>query len=141
MVHALERAREHLRRGGAVVCIQPHRTKRPSIAVVAPGYRGPVGALINPAFKPSIVAANAAIQSLLDERQFSLIGTTHHRFRNHVASPSELRRYLNLAPRPSRFPPGGRRWLDALWRSRIDGARIEVTEYFTVIALRSTRGR
>src|SRR5260370_16975085 len=130
LVHALARAREHLRRGGAVVCIQRHRTKRPSIAVVAPGYREPVGALINPAFKPSIVAANAAIQRLLDERRFSLIGTAHHRFRNHVASPSELRRYLNLAPRPSRFPPGGRRRLDALWRSRIDLPQIKLPDSF-----------
>jgi hypothetical protein len=139
MVHALERAREHLVPGGAVVCIQPHRTKRPFISVVAPGQHHAVGALINPAFKPSILSANAAIRAVVDDRQFALTGTTNHQFRSRLAGPVDLRRYLNLAPRPSRFPAGGRKRLEALWRSRPQGAEIEVIEYFTVFALRSTR--
>jgi hypothetical protein len=141
MVHALERAREHLVPGGALVCIQPHRTQRPFISVVAPGQRDAVGALINPAFKLSILSANAAIRAAVDERRFALIGTTNHQFRIRLASPAELRSHLNLAPRPSRFPPGGRKRLDALWRSRPKAAQIEVIEYFTVFALRSTSGR
>jgi hypothetical protein len=141
MVHALARAREHLVPGGALVCIQPHRTKRPFISVVAPGQRHAVGALINPAFTPSILSANAAILALVDDRRFALIGSTNHQFRSRLASPAELRRYLNLAPRPSRFPAGGRKRLDALWRSRPHAAQIEVIEYFTVFALRSTGGR
>jgi len=138
MVHALERARQHLVPGGVLVCIQPRRIKRPFIAITAPGQRQPVGALVNPVFEPLISAAEAAIQAVVQEQQFALIGKTHRQFRVRLAGPSELRRYLHLGLLPSRFPAGGRQLLQAQWRSRPAGARIEVTEFLAVIALRST---
>ncbi len=137
MVHALERARHHLVPDGVIVCIQPRRIKRPFIAVTAPGLRQPVGALVNPVFEPLISAAEAAIQTVVEERRFALIGTTNHQFRVRLASCAELRRYLHLGVRPPRFPAGGRQRLEAQWRSRPEGARIEVTEFLAVIALRS----
>jgi hypothetical protein len=122
---------------GVLVLIQPHQLKRPFIAITAPGTeRQPVAALVNPIFQPLINAAVAAIQTVLEEGRFVRIGTSHHQFRVRLASPAYLHRYLHLSPRPPRFPAGGRRRLQDLWRSRPEGARIEVTEFLTVIGLR-----
>jgi hypothetical protein len=62
---------------------------------------------------------------------------SHHQFRVRLASPAELRRYLHIGQRPPRFPAGGRERFEALWRRRPEGARIEVTESLTVVALRA----
>ena len=66
MVHALERAREHLRPEGVLVLLQPHQWKRPFIAVTSGREREPVTALVNPVFQPLINAAMAAIQTVID---------------------------------------------------------------------------
>ena len=137
MVHALERARHHLRPNGVLVLIQPHQWKRPFIAITGSRKRQPVAALINPIFQPLINSAMASIQTVIDEGRFGLIGTSHHQFRVYVASVAALRRYLHLGQRPPRFPAGGRQRLEALWRRRPEGARIEVTEFLTIIALRA----
>jgi hypothetical protein len=50
-----------------------------------------------------------------------------------------LRRYLHLSQRPPRFPSGGRQRLSDLWMKRSPSARLEVTEFFTVIGLRPQR--
>jgi hypothetical protein len=136
MVHALERARQVLLPNGTVVLIQPHQTKRPFVAITSGRRRHPVAALVNPDFQPRINAAVAAIRKVIDRGLFSHLGTSHHQFRVHLASPAELRQYVHLAPNPSRFPPGGRLRFNDLWRSRTEGVRIEVTEYITVIGLR-----
>jgi hypothetical protein len=138
MVHALERARRHLVPDGALICIQPRRIKRPFIAVTASGQRQPVAALVNPVFEPLISAAEAAIQTVIDERLLVPIGTSNHQFRIRLASPAELHRYLHVGPRPPRFPAGGRQRLRTLWRTRPEGAQIEVTEFLSIIALRAT---
>jgi hypothetical protein len=139
MVHALERARQHLANDGVLVLIQLHQLKRPFIAITAPRQkRRPVAALVNPVFQPLINSAVAAIQTVIDERHFERIGTSHHRFRVWLGSPAELDRYLHQGQRPPRFPAGGRRRLLDLWRRRPAGARIEVTEFLTVIGLRSS---
>jgi hypothetical protein len=138
MVHALEQARQHLLSDGVLVLIQPHQLKRPFIAIAASRMkRQPVAALENPIFQPLINAAVEAIQTVVDERQFVRIGTSHHQFRVRLASPAELDRYLHLGQRPPRFPLGGRQRLRDLWASRPAGARIEVTEFLTVIGLRA----
>src|SRR5438874_2056507 len=137
MVHALERARQHLVPGGALVFVQPRRLKRPSIAITARGQRWPVAALISPVFEPLISAAETAIDSLVAQRPFVLIGKKTHQFRVRLANPSQLDRYLHTGQRPPRFPAGGRSRLQALWKSRISGAQIEVTEYMAVIAMRA----
>lgn len=137
MVHALERARQHLLPNGVLILIQPHQWKRPSIAITGSRKRQPVAALVNPVFQPLINSAMAAIQAIIDQERFGLIGTSHHRFRVRLASSAELRRYLHLGQRPPRFPAGGRQRLEALWRRRPEGARIEVTEFLTVVALRA----
>jgi hypothetical protein len=139
MVHALERAGEHIRDDGVLVAVQPHQSKRPFVAIRTPGSRQPVGALVSPAFQPLIDAAIEAIQTVVEAGLFVRIGASHHRFRVHLASLAELRRYLHLGQRPPRFPPGGRRRLLELWRRRGPGARIEVTEFLTVIGLRVRR--
>jgi len=141
MVHALERARQHLLHDGALLLIQPHQWKRPFIAVMTPRKRQPVGALVNPAVQPLINSAVAAIQTMIDKDLFRLIGTSHHQFRVRLASSAELHRYLHLGQRPPRFPAGGRQRFEALWRRSPAGARIEVTEFLTVFALRAAAGR
>ena len=137
MVHALERARRHLASDGVLICIQPHRTKRPFIAVRASRHREPICALRNPVFQPLLDSANAAIQTILDERLVSLIRAEDHQFRVRIANPSQLRLYISGGPRPPRFPAGGRKRLLEVWRSRPQGAWIEVTEYMTVVGLRA----
>jgi hypothetical protein len=136
MVHALERARQVLLPNAALVLIQPHQTKRPFIAITSGRRREPIAALVNPIFQPRINAAASAIRTVIDGGRFSHLGTIHHQFRVHLANPADLRRYLHLAPNPSRFPAGGRQLFDDLWRSRTEGSRIEVTEFLTVIGLR-----
>jgi hypothetical protein len=122
---------------GPLVLIQPHQTKRPFVAITSGRRRQPVAALVNSEFQPRINAAMSAIQTVIDERRFSHLGTSHHQFRVHLANPAELRRYLHLAPTPSRFPAGGRQRLNHLWRTGTEGAQIDVTEYLTVIGLRA----
>jgi hypothetical protein len=139
MVHALERARQALLPNSPLVLIQPHRTRRPLVAITSGLRRHPVAALVNSTFQPRLDAAVSAIRTVIDRGHFSQVGTSHHQFRVHLASPADLRRYVHLAPTPSRFPPGGRQRLIDLWRSRTEGARIEVTESFTVFGLRRLR--
>jgi hypothetical protein len=136
MVHALERARQVLLPNGTLVLIQPHQTKRPLVAVTSGRRRQPVAALVNPTFQPRLNAAVTAIRTVIDRGRFSQLGTSHHQFRVQLVSPADLRRYVHLAPTPSRFPSGGRQRLNDLWGTRTDGTRIEVTEFFTVIGLR-----
>jgi hypothetical protein len=138
MVHALERARRHLAPGATLVLIQPNQWKRPFIAVRSPRKREAVAALVNPAFQPLINAAVGSIQTLVERRQFESIGTVHREYRVRLTSLAELRRYLHLGQQPPRFPSGARQRLEAAWRKRPTGAKIEVTEHVTVIALRAT---
>jgi hypothetical protein len=140
MVHALERARQTLLPSSPLVLIQPHQTKRPFVTVTFGRGRQPVAGLVNPEFQPRLNAAVSAIRTVVERGRFSHLGTSHHQFRVHLANPADLRRYVHLAPTPSRFPAGGRQRLNDLWRSRTDGTRIEVTEHFTVIGLRRPEG-
>jgi hypothetical protein len=139
MVHALQRARRHLRAGGAMVVIQPDQWKRPSIALSAPQGRQPVAALINPAFQTAINAAVAAIETSVERGLFVKVSNSNHRFRVRLSSLAELHRYLRQGQRPPRFPPGGRKRLRDLWRRRPPDTQVEVTEFFTIIGLRATR--
>ena len=140
MVHALERARHHLVQGGALVLVQPHQLKRPSIAIVSPRARQPIAMLVNPLFQPLIDSANDSIRLVTEEGQFTHTGTSHHRLRVRLANPSQLHRYLHQhgGQRPPRFPPGARRLMRQLWDRRGSGAQLEVTEFMTVIGLRAS---
>ena len=136
MVHALERARQHLSdEHGRLVLLQPHRTRRPVIALRTAGRRVPVCALVNPVFQPLIDAANLSIQSVIDRGLFTLIARRDSSFRVRLANPTQMRNYLHTGVRPPRFPRGGRQRLEEAWKSRLPGAQIEVTEFLTVIAL------
>jgi hypothetical protein len=137
MVHALERAREHLVPGGVLICIQPRRLKRPFIALTASGQRRPVARLINPASERLLSAAEAAIETVVTERLLVRMGKRNHEFRVRIANPNQLDRYLHSGQRPPRFPAGARSRFRSLWRSRTAEAQIEVTEYLTVIAMRA----
>jgi len=139
MVHALERARRHVACGGAVVCIQPHRTRRPFIAVRSGGRRVAIGPLINPVFQPLIDSADAAIAAVVARGLFTQIGRRDSHFRVRLPNPTQLHRYLHENPRPPRFRPGDKMRLLQIWRESPAGAAIEVTETMTVIGLRSTR--
>lgn len=121
---------------GDVLLIQPHQYKRPHIAIVGRSKRQPVAALINPEFQPRIDAANAAIQMAIEREWFEFAGRSDHHFRVRLENPNQLRSYLHLGARPPRFPVGGKKRFDQLWRRSPSGAQIEVTEYLTVIALR-----
>ena len=139
MVHALERAGEHIRADGVLIAIQPNQAKRTFIAIRTPHSRQPVAALTSPTFEPLINAAIAAIQTVVEAGLFTQVGVSHHRFRVPLASLAELHRYLHLGQRPPRFPPGGRKRLLELWRRRAPDAQIEVTEFLTIIGLRVAR--
>jgi hypothetical protein len=93
--------------------------------------------LVNPVFQPLIDSANAAIRTLVDKRVLSLIRIENHEFRVRIANPSQLSRYISSGRRPPRFPSGGRKRLLEVWRSRPEGAQIEVTEFMTIIGLRA----
>jgi len=137
MVHALRRAGGYLRRGGMLVSIRPHRTWRPSVAIVAGRRRLPVATLLNPAFERNLQAAELALERVVDEGSFSLAGVRSARYRTYLARPSQVRTYLELInpPRP-RFPRGARARLNDMWDSAPPGARIEVAESLVVNALR-----
>jgi len=137
MVHALRRAGGYLRRGGMLVSIRPHRTWRPSVAIVAGRRRLPVATLLNPAFERNLQAAELALERVVDEGSFSLAGVRSARYRTYLARPSQVRTYLELInpPRP-RFPRGARARLNDMWDSAPRGARIEVAESLVVTALR-----
>jgi hypothetical protein len=137
MVHALRRAGGYLRRGGILISIRPHRTWRPTIAIVAGTVRVPVTTLLNTAFEVNLDAAESALERVVDEGSFALAGVRAARYRIYLARPSQMRTYLELInpPRP-RFPPGARARLAVMWGSAPQGARIEVTESLVVNALR-----
>jgi hypothetical protein len=140
MVHALERATSRLAPGGVIICIQPHRMKRPFISVIAQRRRMPIGFLINPAFQPLINSAEAGIAKVLDRKLVTLIGKENHRFRVQLANPDQLYRYLHTGQRPPRFAPGDRKRFLQVWSGMPTGATIEVREFLTVIALRKKGG-
>jgi hypothetical protein len=137
MVHALQRAAGYLRRGGTLISIRPHRSWRPSVAIVAGGRRLPVATLLNPVFERNLDAADLALRRVVDEGWFTLAGVRSARFRTNLDRPSQIRTYLELInpPRP-RFPRGGRARLEEMWEAAPRGARIEVTESLVVNALR-----
>jgi hypothetical protein len=123
--------------GGSLISIRPHRTWRPSIAMITPARRVPVARLINSAFDTRLSAAEAALARVVAEGRFSLAGIRNHRYRVRLDNPSQLRTYLELIspPRP-RFPPGRRADLLELWRSRPRGSQLEIAESIVVTALR-----
>lgn len=137
MVHALQRAGGHLRVGGALVSIRPHRTWRPSIAIVTGGRRLPVATLVNPAFERNLEAADSALKRVVGEGSFTLVAVRSARYRNYLDRPSQMRTYLELInpPRP-RFPRGCRARLYEMWDSAPRGSRIEVTESLVMNVLR-----
>jgi len=120
-----------------LVSIRPHRTWRPSIAIVAGRRRLPVATLLNPAFERNLQAAELALERVVDEGSFTLAGVRSARYRSYLARPSQVRTYLELInpPRP-RFPRGARARLNDMWDSAPRGARIEVAESLVVNALR-----
>jgi hypothetical protein len=137
MVHALQRAGSYLRRGGTLISIRPHRTWRPSIAIVAGQSRLPVATLLNTAFERNLDAAESALDRVVAEGSFRAAGVRSARYRIYLGGPWQMRTYLELInpPRP-RFPRGARARLDEMWDSAPRGARIEVTESLTMNALR-----
>jgi len=137
MVHALQRTGERLRPGGVLISLRPHRTWRPAIAITAPVYRLPIARLVNPGFDRNLRSAESALDRVVHNGWFTLAGARPSRYRIYLQRPSQMRTYLELInpPRP-RFPPGGRARLHRLWNSAPPAARIEVTEYLVITALR-----
>jgi hypothetical protein len=140
MVHALRRVGQQLEAGGTLVLLQPHHKRRPTVGIKAGARRTPIATLINPAFQPLVESAMASIRRVIAAGDFEQVGKANHRFRVELFSISELDRYMHLSQRPPRFPPNGRKRLLDHWTRRSSGALIEVSEYFTVIALRPLVG-
>jgi len=140
MVHALQAVGGALRPGGTLVSIQPERFEA-QIAVVGRSGRISVGRLINPAFEKYQVAAERALERAVQLGSFTLAGARRHRYRIRLASPGQLRDYIDLlgTPRP-RLAPGTWSTLRRLWQSRSTGARIEVTDGMLITALRKPDG-
>lgn len=142
MVHALQRARRRLRPGGTLISIRPHRIWRPSIAIVARGRRLPVTELLFATFESNLDSAEAALDRVVDEGWFTLVGVRAARWRTYLDRPSQIRTYLELiAPPRPRFPPGARAQLEERWSSMPAGARIEITEPLVMTALRRRHKR
>jgi hypothetical protein len=120
-----------------LISIRPHRTWRPSIAIVAGMRKLPVATLLNATFEVNLDAAESALERVVAEDRFTLAGVRSARFRTYLSRPSQMRTYLELInpPRP-RFPRGARARLYEMWHSAPRGARIEVTESLVVNALR-----
>ena len=120
-----------------LVSIRPHRTWRPSIAILVGRSRLPVATLLNPAFERNLESADSALEQVVNEGSFTLAGVRSARYRTYLDRPSQTRTYLELInpPRP-RFPRGGRARLYEMWDSAPPGACIEVTESLVVNALR-----
>ncbi len=137
MVHALQRAGQRMPSGGTLISIRPHRTWRPSIAIITPARRVPVTPLINSAFDIRLSAAEAGLARVIRQGNFTLAGIRNYRYRVRLDNLSQLRTYLELIspPRP-RFPPGRRSRLNELWASRPRGSQIEIAESIVVTALR-----
>src|ERR1700694_3987879 len=136
MVHALRRAGHRMKPGATLVSIRPHRTWRPSIAIVTPSQRVLVAQLINSAFDTRLSAAEAALIRVVQEGHFTLAGIHDHRYRARLDNLSQLRTYLELiAPPRPRFPAGRRARLVEIWKSRPRGAQIEIAESIVVTAL------
>jgi len=122
--------------GATLVSIRPHRTWRPSIAIVTPSRRVLVAQLINSAFDTRLSAAEAALIRVVQEGHFTLAGIHDHRYRARLDNLSQLRTYLELiAPPRPRFPAGRRARLVEIWKSRPRGAQIEIAESIVVTAL------
>jgi hypothetical protein len=123
--------------GGSLISIRPHRTWRPSVAVITPAGRVPIAQLNNSAFDRRLSSAEAALARVVSDGRFTLAGIRNHRYHVHLDNLSQLRTYLELIspPRP-RFPPGRRAQLLEIWRSRPRGAKIEVAESIVLTALR-----
>ena len=126
-----------MKRGGIAVVIQPHQYKRAHVSIASARKRQPVTATINPAFQPLINAANEAIQTVIDERLFRWVATSHHSHSVRLENPTALHDFFHQGQRPPRFPRGGRKRFEALWKSRPANAQIEVTEFLTIISLRA----
>jgi hypothetical protein len=137
MVHALQRAGRRLRPGGVLISLRPHRTWRPAIAIIAPGYRLPIARLVNPSFDRNLRSAESALDRVVRDGWFRLAGARPSRYRIYLDRPSQMRTYLELIspPRP-RFPPGGRARLHRLWETAPPRARIEISEYLVITVLR-----
>jgi hypothetical protein len=120
-----------------LISIRPHRTWRPSVAIMEGRHRLPVATLLNPTFEVNLAAADSALERVVDKGSFTFVGIRLARFRTYLDRPSQMRTYLELInpPRP-RFPRGARARLDEMWDSASRGARIEVTESLIVNALR-----
>jgi len=136
MVHALQAVGEVLRPGGTVVSIQPERFEARN-AIVSPSGRMSVGRLINPAFEKYQLAAERALERVVQLGSFRLAGARRHRYRIRLDSPRQLKDYIDLlgTPRP-RLAAGTWSSLSRLWPSRPAGARIEVTDGMLITALR-----
>ena len=137
MVHALQRARGRLRPGGHIISIRPHRTWRPSIAIVTDGWRLPVTELRLTPFESNLESAEAALNRMVAEGWCTLVGVAEERWRTFLDRPSQMRTYLELIypPRP-RFPRGSRARLKAMWEETRGKARIEITEPLVINVLR-----
>ncbi len=137
MVHALRRAGQRMQPGGSLISIRPHRTWRPSVAIITPAGRVPIAQLNNSAFDRRLSSAEAALARVVAEGRFTLAGVRNHRYRARLDNPSQLRTYLELiAPPRPRFPAGRRAHLLEIWRSRPRGSKIEIAESIVVTALR-----
>src|ERR1700694_3863347 len=109
VVHPRRRAGSYLRKGGTLISIRPHRTWRPSIAIVVAGSRLPVATLLNPAFERNLQSADSALERVVDDGSFTLAGIRSARYRTYLARPSQVRTYLELINPPrARVPRGGR---------------------------------
>lgn len=137
MVHALQRAGDRLFPGGVLISIRPHRTWRPSIAIVAHGRRLPVTELLITPFATNLASAEAALDCVVREGAFTLLGIRGARWRTYLERPSQMRTYMELItpPRP-RFPPGARPRMHEMWEAMQPGGGIEITEPLAMNVLR-----
>src|SRR5438445_394836 len=74
MVHALRRAGQRLRSGGSLISIRPHETQLPLVSIITPSRRIPVTRLPTPGFDDRQSAADAALERVVAEGRFAIVG-------------------------------------------------------------------
>ena len=136
MVHALEMAWRSLRADGVLVDIRPDVDFNFRIGIVTGGRRVTAGRLVNPAFRPPLVASQTAIQQVLQRRLFALGAVRRHSYRVRLDRLSQVADYIaaNSDPKP-RLGRGTRARLRELWRRRDPNTRIEITDGFVISVL------
>jgi hypothetical protein len=140
MVDALEAVRGALRPNGFVFDLQPDATYLPTVAVRDLHRRRPIG-VIRREPDEDVVAAHEARDRVVREGRFVQIALLRRTYRVEFTRLAAFEAYKRSHTPTWRLEPGARSRLTDAWRSRGDGAKIEMTGRMTIAVLQKTAQR